>query len=51
MKDEDDYINSEYEHSEDQIKNQIHSIDTSFAIHGYEQIENFTTSDQNIIGK
>jgi len=34
MKDDDDYINSEYEESEDQIKNHIQSLSSSFIITG-----------------
>jgi hypothetical protein len=51
MKDDDDYINSEYEESEDQIKNHIQSINGSFVIHSYETNENEINPHQNFNGK
>ena len=51
MKDEDDYINSEYEESEDQIKNYIQSMNKSFVIHSYETNENEINAHHDFNGK
>ena len=52
MKEDDDFINSEYEESEDQIKNQIKSMSASFIIHGSEMNnENELNPKLNFNGK
>jgi len=50
MKDDDDYINSEYEESEDQIKNYIQSMNKSFVIHSYETNENELNANHDYNG-